>query len=97
MKGCGSFVFKAMQALEKFNWKILVIFLENPGEKDYNEGSRLPGCGLPVRKWQSSRKAGAAAYLISMAVSFLYRWPDSWLPVCSEPDKSSGNSTMIIE
>ncbi len=97
MKGCGSFVFKAMQALEKFNWKILVIFLENPGEKDYNEGSRLPGCGLSVRKWQSSRKAGAAAYLISMAVSFLYRWPDSWLPVCSEPDKSSGNSTMIIE
>lgn len=50
MKGCGSFVFKAMQVLEKFNWKILVIFLENPGEKDYNEGSRLPGCGLPVRQ-----------------------------------------------
>lgn len=97
MKGCSSFAVKAMQILENFNWKILEIFLENPEEKDYNEGSRLLGCGLPVRKWQGSRKAGAAAYLISMAVSFLYRWPDSWLPVYSEPDKSSGNSTMIIE
>lgn len=65
MKGCSSFAFKAMQALENFNWKILEIFLENPEEKGYNKGSRLPGCGLPVRQIpkQPGIRGGIMLYL----------------------------------